>query len=238
MINSPYEKYRQSSVKTSTPSQLLIMLFDGAIRFVRAGMEGIDSVDYQKTNINLGKAQTIVSELMSTLDPTYDISKSLYDLYEYINHLLIQANVKKDKVPAEEALQYLTEFRLTWLEASKLVPAHENTMDNCILELNKITQDIINRLDNCSYEELNDFVEQRQNLIDQLEQQVRKQSIGVIEQHQLRELLEADPMIIARMQQLKSEAAKWLQQREHTKTQRNAYDTAYTPDSFLMDRKK
>lgn len=125
MINSPYEKYRQSSVKTSTPSQLLIMLFDGAIRFVRAGMEGIDSVDYQKTNINLGKAQTIVSELMSTLDPTYDISKSLYDLYEYINHLLIQANVKKDKVPAEEALQYLTEFRLTWLEASKLVPAHE-----------------------------------------------------------------------------------------------------------------
>lgn len=125
MINSPYEKYRQSSVKTSTPSQLLIMLFDGAIRFVRAGMEGIDSVDYQKTNINLGKAQTIVSELMSTLDPTYDISKSLNDLYEYINHLLIQANVKKDKVPAEEALQYLTEFRVTWLEASKLAPAHE-----------------------------------------------------------------------------------------------------------------
>ncbi|AIQ76832.1 MULTISPECIES: flagellar export chaperone FliS [Paenibacillus] len=127
MINSPYEKYRQSSVKTSTPSQLLIMLFDGAIRFVRAGMEGIDSVDYQKTNINLGKAQTIVSELMSTLDPTYDISKSLNDLYEYINHLLIQANVKKDKVPAEEALQYLTEFRVTWLEASKLVPTHEKT---------------------------------------------------------------------------------------------------------------
>lgn len=80
-------------------------------------------------------------------------------------------------------------------------------MDNCILELNKITQDIIIRLDNCSYEELNDFVEQRQILIDQLEQQVKKQSIGVIEQHQLRELLEADPKIIARMQQLKSEAA-------------------------------
>ncbi|ETT65512.1 hypothetical protein BSK66_11085 [Paenibacillus odorifer] len=111
-------------------------------------------------------------------------------------------------------------------------------MDNCILELNKITQDIIIRLDNCSYEELTDFVEQRQNLIDQLEQHVKKQSIGVIQQYQLRELLETDPMIIARMQQLKSEAAKWLQQREQAKTQRNAYEAAYTPDSFLMDRKK
>lgn len=111
-------------------------------------------------------------------------------------------------------------------------------MDNCILELNKITQDIINRLENCSYEELNDFVEQRQIMIDQLEQHVRKQSIGVIQQNQLRELLKADPVILERMQQLKSEAAKWLQQREQAKAQRSAYEAAYTPDSFLMDRRK
>lgn len=90
MINSPYEKYRQSSVNTSTPAQLLIMLFDGAIRFVRAGIEGIDSVNHQKANLNLGKAQLIISELMSTLNPSYEISNSLLSLYEYINYLLIK----------------------------------------------------------------------------------------------------------------------------------------------------
>jgi flagellar secretion chaperone FliS len=127
MINSPYEKYRQSSVRTSTPSQLLIMLFDGAIRFVRAGMEGIDAVDHQKANNNLCKAQTIVSELMSTLDPSYEISKSLFGLYEYINYLLVQANIKKNKAHAEEALEYLTEFRSTWIEASKVIPANDKT---------------------------------------------------------------------------------------------------------------
>ncbi|WP_339267533.1 hypothetical protein [Paenibacillus sp. FSL R5-0470] len=111
-------------------------------------------------------------------------------------------------------------------------------MDNCILELNKITQDIINRLENCSYEELDDFVEQRQILIDQLEQEIRKQSIGEVQQNQILELLKADPMIIQRMQQLKNEAANWLQQREQAKAQRSAYEAAYTPDSFLMDRKK
>ncbi|WP_310830495.1 flagellar export chaperone FliS [Paenibacillus pedocola] len=126
MINSPYEKYRQSSVNTSTPAQLLIMLFDGAIRFVRAGIEGIEEINHQKANLNLGKAQTIISELMSTLNPSYEISKSLFGLYEYINYLLVQANVKKEISHAEEALEYLTEFRITWMEASKL-PATENT---------------------------------------------------------------------------------------------------------------
>lgn len=127
MVTSPYEKYRQSTVNTSTPAQLLTMLFDGAIRFVRAGVEGIEAEDIQKSNLNLGKAQTIVSELMSSLNPSYDISKSLYNLYEYINYLLIQANIKKEKKHAEEALEYLTEFRMTWLEASKLIATQERT---------------------------------------------------------------------------------------------------------------
>jgi flagellar protein FliS len=119
MMISPYEKYRQSSVKTSTPGQLLIMLFDGAIRFTKAGADGIAAADIQKTNQNFVKAQSIMSELMATLDPGYEISNSLYSLYEYIRHLLIQANVKKDQGVAEEALTYLHDLRETWMEASK-----------------------------------------------------------------------------------------------------------------------
>ncbi|MHA6532725.1 flagellar export chaperone FliS [Paenibacillus sp. BAC0078] len=120
MLTSPYEKYRQSSVQTSTPAQLLIMLYDGAIRFVRAGIDGLNKQDYEKTNLNLGKAQTIVSELMSTLDHSYEISKSLYSLYEYMNFLLVEANIRKSVDKAEEAVGYLTDLRETWLQASKL----------------------------------------------------------------------------------------------------------------------
>lgn len=121
MIQSPYDKYRQSSVQTSTPAQLVIMLYDGAIRFTRAGIDGLKHKDYEKTSLNLGKAQTIVSELMSTLDFSYEISKNLYSMYEYTNYLLIQANIRKDAAQAEEAIGYLTDLRGTWLEASKLV---------------------------------------------------------------------------------------------------------------------
>lgn len=119
MITSPYEKYKQSSVQTSTPGQLVIMLYDGAIRFVKVGLEGISSKDYMKANVNLGKAQTIISELMSTLDHSYPVSKNLFSMYEYMNHLLIQSNIKKETQPAEEALNYLQELRETWVVANK-----------------------------------------------------------------------------------------------------------------------
>jgi flagellar secretion chaperone FliS len=120
LITSPYEKYRQSSVQTSTPVQLVIMLYDGAIRFVRTAIDGLSKQDYEKTSLNFGKAQSIVSELMSTLDYSYEISNNLYSLYEYTNYLLVEANIRKSPDKAEEALGYLTELRETWLQASKI----------------------------------------------------------------------------------------------------------------------
>lgn len=119
MIASPYEKYRQSAVQTANPAQLVLMLYEGAIRFVRIGIEGIGKHDLYKANQNLGKAQTIVSELMSTLDYSYDISKNLFAMYEYINYLLIQSNVKKSIEPAQEALGYLMDLYETWIQVSK-----------------------------------------------------------------------------------------------------------------------
>ncbi|MET3852788.1 MULTISPECIES: flagellar export chaperone FliS [Paenibacillus] len=120
MITSPYEKYRQSSVQTSTPGQLLLMLYDGAIRFVRAGIDSLQKKDLQKANLNLGKSQSIVNELLSTLDRSYAVSEGLASLYEYINHLLIESNVKKTVAPAEEALGYLMDLRETFAEAAKM----------------------------------------------------------------------------------------------------------------------
>ncbi|WP_151733763.1 flagellar export chaperone FliS [Paenibacillus tengchongensis] len=120
MITSPYDKYRQSAVQTSNPSQLLLMLFDGAIRFGKAALEGIESADFNKVSTNLGKAQTIVNELIATLDSSYDVSKNLAAIYEYINYLFIESNVKKSKSQAEEAIGYLVELRQSFAQAAKM----------------------------------------------------------------------------------------------------------------------
>ena len=119
MLTSPYEKYRQSTVQTSTPGQLLLMLYDGAVRFTRLGIDAIGTQNIEKANNNFGKAQTIITELSATLDPSYEVSERLSTLYEYMNHLLIEANVKKQVAPAEEVIGYLTELRDTWAQAMR-----------------------------------------------------------------------------------------------------------------------
>lgn len=126
MITSPYDRYKQSSVQTSTPAQLLIMLYDGAIRFIRGGIAAINDKDYQKKNELIGKAQTIVSELRASLNHNYEISEQLDKLYEYINYLLIESNIRNEVDKAEEALGYLTELRESWVQASKELASGQN----------------------------------------------------------------------------------------------------------------
>lgn len=125
MITSPYDKYRQSAVQTSSPSQLVLMLFDGAIRFAKTGMDGIDERDFGKVSLFLGKAQSIVNELLATLDRTYEVSNNLAAMYEYINYLFVESNLKKSKEQAEEAIGYLLELRQTFAQAAKMTAGQD-----------------------------------------------------------------------------------------------------------------
>jgi hypothetical protein len=111
-------------------------------------------------------------------------------------------------------------------------------MDNHVERLVEMTHDILAQLQYCSYEEMDAFVAKRQILIDQLEQLTKEKPFSAMEKVHLQELLVADSAIIDRMQQLKTEAANWLQHRGLAKAQRNAYESGYTPNSILMDRKK
>lgn len=119
MINSPYQKYQQVQTQTASKPKLLIMLYDGAIRFVRSGIEGIEEHNVEKSNNNLCKAQAIVHELISSLNFDFPISSDLVRIYEYILDRLIEANVKKSVLPAQEVLEHLSDLREAWIEASK-----------------------------------------------------------------------------------------------------------------------
>ena len=109
-------KYQQTAVQTSGP-QLLLMLYDGAIRFTRAGIEGIQQRDVQKSNANLIKAQQVVHELIASLNFEYELSHNLVQIYEYMIHQLITANTRKETAPAQHVLNHLLELRATWSTA-------------------------------------------------------------------------------------------------------------------------
>lgn len=120
MIGNPYQKYQQSSVQTAPPGQLLVMLYDGAIRFTKAGIEGIESRDYEKANSNLQKAQLIIHEFIASLNFEYPISQNLLQVYEYMLYQLIQSNTYKKVSAASEVLGYLVELRQSWAKAAKI----------------------------------------------------------------------------------------------------------------------
>ncbi|SEN64984.1 flagellar export chaperone FliS [Paenibacillus sp. OV219] len=117
-MNTPHQAYQRNSVQTASPAALIFMLYDGAIRFTKAGIEGIKSRKYDVANTNLKKAQSIVHELIASLNFDYPISKNLAQVYEYLLHQLIQANMKKDANHAEEVLAHLEGLRDTWKQVA------------------------------------------------------------------------------------------------------------------------
>lgn len=119
MLKSPYQVYQQSSVQTANGGQLIIMLYEGALRFTKAGIEGIQARNYEKANTNLKKAQAIIHELIAALNYDYEISNELLHIYEYLLHRLIETNMKKNVVIAEEVVIHLTELRDAWKQVIK-----------------------------------------------------------------------------------------------------------------------
>lgn len=115
-----YDAYQRNKVLTATPAELVLMLYEGAIKFCNIGIVAIEKEDYIKANTNIQKAERIVSELRSNLDMKYPVAKDFDQVYEYIGWVLLQANVKKNVDRLEEALKHLRTMRDTWKEVMKI----------------------------------------------------------------------------------------------------------------------
>lgn len=121
MNNVGAEAYRRQQIMTSSPEALTLMLYDGAIRFVRESILAIEKKDFKKAHTMNMRAQRIVREFMLTTDMKYEISKDWILIDEYILHRLVQGNIKKEIAQLEEAKKLLIEFRDTWSQAMQQV---------------------------------------------------------------------------------------------------------------------
>ncbi len=119
-IRDPYQSYRQTQVETADQKTLLLMLYSGALKFLRLAGKAMDANDVEETNHQLGRVQDILCELMGSLNPDVpEISERLFQLYEYMHHQLVQANIKKDKALIEEVEKMLASLLEARQEAVK-----------------------------------------------------------------------------------------------------------------------
>lgn len=98
------------------------MLYDGALRFIRAAEYGFEEEQTFRSNeiinYNLLRAHQIIVELRACLDLSVegDFAKTMYLLYTYMEELMSEANVKKQVQPLREAKKHLLEIREAWAQ--------------------------------------------------------------------------------------------------------------------------
>lgn len=115
-INQAYAQYNRNKILTASPAELTLLLYEGAIKFCNIAIIGLEQNDIEKVHVNIKKAEDIIVEFQSTLNRKYPVAEDFDRIYRYIYDLLVEANIKKDKVMLERALEELRGMRDTWKE--------------------------------------------------------------------------------------------------------------------------
>lgn len=119
-----YEVYKDTQIQTADQGKLILMLYDGAIRFLNIAIDNMDFRKYDIVNNNIIKAQDIITELMLSLnmDQGGEIAKNLFNIYAYMKKRLLEGNIRKDPAILQEVVKHLTTLRSAWEEAIKKAP--------------------------------------------------------------------------------------------------------------------
>jgi flagellar protein FliS len=107
--------YAESSVLTATPERLVVMLYDGAIRFLYAGASAAREGRRDVARDRLRRAQAVIDELNRSLDMSQgQIARNLRDLYTFCSRHLIDSTLNANPDGYEEVAKLLTELREAW----------------------------------------------------------------------------------------------------------------------------
>ncbi len=124
MVASGYARtYRANAVLTASPGQLVLMLFDGALKAIALAREGfaISSDDPRRIEVinqHLLKAQAILTELQDglNLETGGEFARTMHRLYDYHNRRLFEANLRKQVEPVVEVERLVRELRDAWAQ--------------------------------------------------------------------------------------------------------------------------
>ncbi len=113
----PYQAYERTGVQTADQRKLIIMLYDGVIRFLRKAVSKMEASDIEGAHNYLVRSREIIGELLSTLKPEKgaDVGQNLRRLYVYVFNRIVEANLHKDPRIVEEVIGIMSTLREGWV---------------------------------------------------------------------------------------------------------------------------
>jgi flagellar protein FliS len=120
MSNNRSNAYRDVAVQTSSPTALVVMLYEGAIRFLQESVTAINSQDLPAKRQSIDRAVAVVQHLHDTLDMERggEVAADLNRLYSYITTCVLNGSAKLETAPLEEAIKLLKVLLAGWEEVA------------------------------------------------------------------------------------------------------------------------
>lgn len=110
------DTYVENHISTQQRARLIVVLYDGAIRFLKTARQKLEEGDYALKGVYIGKAQDVLAELSNCLNMEAgpQIANDLRALYNFLHRHLTQANIQRDPQMIDDCVAILEELRQAW----------------------------------------------------------------------------------------------------------------------------
>lgn len=119
MENNPIQHYKEQSISTMTPSELLLLLYDELVKNLMRCDLALDKQDYGQMEAAADKCTDIIRYLDDTLDDQYPISRDLHRLYDYFSYQLVRVKIGRNKQVLNEVRPMIADLRESFRMAEK-----------------------------------------------------------------------------------------------------------------------
>ena len=108
--------YQDTAVTTQSKGRLIVLLYDGAIKFMKLAIRELEASNYEEKGKYIARAKDIINELNMVLDTETggEIAANLRRLYLFMNRRLTEANTKKDPQGIREVIKLMEELNKSW----------------------------------------------------------------------------------------------------------------------------
>ncbi len=127
-MKNAYQKYKTTSIQSASREKLLLMMYEGAIKFTKLAIQAAEEKKIADRGVNIGRAYDIVMELNNTLDHRVggDISKNLEQLYMFMTDQYTKANISGNPEPLRDVLKLLETLYEGWAKAVEQIKKNQS----------------------------------------------------------------------------------------------------------------